>query len=152
ILLSWRRCRDEYKIDPRQSCAPPADEYCEHSLKNARAVAELGCVGRSILQEVEALGGLGAITDGAARILTALGYRRTLRHGEQSNLAPWSAWSERANGTNGMGTALEDPRGMLVRRSEHWCEGLRDWSCAGTTIRDPTTGQPLAVLDVSSWK
>jgi len=151
ILLSWSRCRDEYKIDPRQSCAPAADEYCDHSLKNDTVVAELGSVARSILQEVEALGGLLAITDGAGRILTALGDRRALRHGEQSNLAPWSAWSERATGTNGMGTALEDPRGILVWRSEHWCEGLRDWSCAGTSIRDPTTGQPLAVLDVSSW-
>ena len=152
ILVSWGRCRDEYKIDPRQSRAPAADDYCEHSLKNVGVVAELGSVARSILQEVEALGGLLAITDGAGRILTALGDRRALRHGEQSNLAPWSAWSERATGTNGMGTALEDPRGILVSRSEHWCEGLRDWSCAGTTVRDPVTGQPLAVLDVSSWR
>jgi sigma-54 dependent transcriptional regulator, acetoin dehydrogenase operon transcriptional activator AcoR len=152
ILLSWRRCRDVYRIDPRQSRAPAADDYCEHSLKNVRVMTELGIVAMSIRQEVEALGGLLAITDGAGRILTALGDRRALRHGERSGLAPWSAWSEQAIGTNGMGTALEDPRGILVSHSEHWCEALRDWSGAGTTIRDPTTGQPLAVLDVSSWR
>jgi hypothetical protein len=152
VLRSWHRCRDDYKIDPRQSRAPPADDYCDHSLKNDRVVTELGSVGRSLLEDVEALGGLVAIADGAGRILTASGDRGALRHGEQSNLAPWSAWSERATGTNGMGTALEDPRGILVRRHEHWCEGLRNWSCAGTTIRDPVTGQPLAVLDVSSWR
>jgi len=151
ILLSWRRCRDEYKIDPGQSRAPSADDYCDHSLKNDRVVTELGSVGRSLLEDVEALGALVAITDGAARILTAWGDPQALRHGEQSNLAPWSAWSERATGTNGMGTALEYPEGILVRRCEHWCEGLHDWSCAGTTIRDPVTGQALAVLDVSSW-
>jgi hypothetical protein len=151
ILLSWRRCRDEYKIDPGLSRAPSADDYCDHSLKNDRVVTELGSVGRSLLEDVEALGGLVAITDGAARILTAWGDRQALRHGEQSNLAPWSAWSERATGTNGMGTALEYPEGILVRRCEHWCEGLQDWSCAGTTIRDPVTGQALAVLDISSW-
>ena len=151
ILLSWRRCRDEYKIDPGQSRAPSADDYCDHSLKTDRVVTELGSVGRSLLEDVEALGGLVAITDGAARILTAWGDRQALRHGEQSNLAPWSAWSERATGTNGMGTALEFPDGILVRRCEHWCEGLQDWTCAGITIRDPITGQALAVLDVSSW-
>lgn len=151
ILLSWRRCRDHYKIDPGQSRAPSADDYCDHSLKNDRVMTELGSVGRSLLEDVEALGGLVAITDGAARILTAWGDRQALRHGEQSNLAPWSAWSERATGTNGMGTALEYPGGILVRRCEHWCEGFQDWSCAGTTIRDPVTGQALAVLDVSSW-
>lgn len=152
ILVSWHRCRDDYKIDPSQSRAPPADDYCEHSLRSARVMTELGSVGRSLLDDVESLGGLVAITDGAGRILTALGDRGALRHGEQSNLAPWSAWSERASGTNGMGTALEDPGGILVRRSEHWCEGLHDWSCAATTIRDPTTGAPLAVIDVSSWR
>jgi len=153
ILRSWHRCRDEYKIDPCQSRAPPADDYCrDHSLVSARVVTELGSVGRSLLDDVEALGGLVAITDGAGRILTALGDRGAIRHGEQSNLAPWSAWSERATGTNGMGTALEDPMGILVRRNEHWCVALREWSCAGTTIRDPATGQPLAVLDVSSWR
>ena len=115
-------------------------------------MTELGSVGRSLLDDVEPLGGLVAVTDGAGRVLSALGDRGALRRGEQSNLAPWSAWSEQATGTNGMGTALEDPGGVLVRRTEHWCEGLRDWSCAGTTIRDPATGQPLAVLDVSSWR
>jgi sigma-54 dependent transcriptional regulator, acetoin dehydrogenase operon transcriptional activator AcoR len=152
ILLSWHRCRDEYKIDPGQSRAPSADDYCDHSLKNDRVVTELGSVGRSLLEDVEALGGLVAITDGAARILTAWGDRQALRHGEQSNLAPWSAWSERATGTNGMGTALEYSGEILVSRCEHWCEGLQDWSCAGTTIRDPVTGQALGVLDVSSWR
>jgi sigma-54 dependent transcriptional regulator, acetoin dehydrogenase operon transcriptional activator AcoR len=152
ILLSWSRCRDDYKIDPWQSFAPPADDYCEHSLTGDRVVAELGSVGRSLLDEVRSFCGLVAITDGAGRILTALGDRRALRRGESSNLAPMSAWSERANGTNGMGTALEDPRGILIRRCEHWCAGLQDWSCAGTTIRDPATSEPLGVLDVSCWQ
>lgn len=152
ILRSWHRCRDDYKIDPRQSRAPAAGDGCDHSFTGARVVTELGSVGRSIAGDVEALGGLVAITDGAGRILTALGDRAAIRHGRQSNLAPWSAWSERDAGTNGMGTAMEDPMGILVRRHEHWCEGLHDWSCAGTTVRDPATGQPLAVLDVSAWR
>jgi sigma-54 dependent transcriptional regulator, acetoin dehydrogenase operon transcriptional activator AcoR len=151
ILFSWLRCRDEYKIDPGQSRAPSADDYCDHSLKNDWVMTELGSIGRSLLEDVEALGALVAITDGAARILTAWGDRQALRHGEQSNLAPWFAWLEQATGTNGIGTALEYPEGILVRRCEHWCEDLQDWSCAGTTIRDPVTGQALAVLDVSSW-
>ncbi|HEY7144259.1 MAG TPA: LytTR family transcriptional regulator DNA-binding domain-containing protein [Streptosporangiaceae bacterium] len=152
ILRSWHRCRDDYKIDPAQACAPPADDDCAHSLASARVVTELGSVGRSLAADAEAAGGLVAITDGAGRLLSAVGDRGARRRGEQSNLAPWSAWSERAAGTNGMGTALEYPSAILVRRSEHWCEGLRDWCCAGITIRDPVTGSPLAVLDVSSWR
>jgi hypothetical protein len=152
ILRSWHRCRDDYQIDPGQCSAPPADDYCDHSLKTDRVVTELGSVGRALAQDAAALGGLVAITDGTGRVLTALGDRSALRHGEQSNLAPWSAWAERATGTNGMGTALEDPGAILVRRHEHWCEALSNWSCAGIAVRDPATGQPLAVLDVSCWR
>lgn len=152
ILRSWHRCRDEYKIDPSQSHAPPADDYCDHSLRNDRVLAELSGVGMGLVGEVEALGGLVAITDGVGRVLAAWGDRRTLHQGEQSNLAPCFAWSERTTGTNGMGTALTNPRGALVRRHEHWFESLHDWTCAGTAIRDPATSQPLAVLDVSSWR
>src|SRR5438034_1451542 len=72
ILLSWRRCRDEYKIDPGQSRAPSADDYCDHSLNNDRVVTELGSVGRSLLGDVQAHGGLRAIVAGAERVLTAL--------------------------------------------------------------------------------
>lgn len=152
ILLSWYRCRDEYRIDPGQRHAPPADDYYTHSLKNDWVVAELGSVGKSLLPEVDALGGLLAITDGAGRILTVLGTRGALSQGEQSSLASWFAWSERTAGTNGMGTALHDGEGALVRRSEHWCEAFHNWSCAGIPITDPITGQALAALDISSWR
>jgi hypothetical protein len=151
ILLSWYRCRDDYRIDPSQVYAPPAEQNFGHSLKSNWALAELTAVGTSLLTEVESLDGVLSITDGAGRVVLARGQRGHLHQAERNNLAPWFVWSERGTGTNGMGTALHERNGILIRRAEHWCEAFQSWSCAGIPITDPTTGRPLAAMNVSSW-
>ena len=67
-------------------------------------------------------------------------------------MAPWSCWSEWATGTNGMGTALEAPGPVLISGPEHWCVGFHEWVCAGVAVRDAVTHEPVAVLDVSTWR
>ena len=67
-------------------------------------------------------------------------------------MAPWSCWSEWATGTNGMGTALEAPGPVLISGPEHWCTGFHEWVCAGVAVRDAVTHDPVAVLDVSTWR
>jgi transcriptional regulator of acetoin/glycerol metabolism len=51
-----------------------------------------------------------------------------------------------------MGTALEAPGPVLISGPEHWCTGLREWVCAGVAVRDAVTNDPIAVLDVSTWR
>ena len=51
-----------------------------------------------------------------------------------------------------MGTALEAPGAVLISGPEHWCVGLHEWVCAGVAVRDPLTHDPVAVLDVSTWR
>lgn len=75
-----------------------------------------------------------------------------MRLAADSNLATWSTWSEWASGTNGMGTALESHRPVMVRGPEHWCQGFQQWRCAGVAIRNVVTHEPLAVLNVSCWQ
>jgi hypothetical protein len=67
-------------------------------------------------------------------------------------MAPWSCWSEWATGTNGMGTALEAPGPVLINGPEHWCRAFDEWICAGVAIRDVVTDDPIAVLDISTWR
>ncbi len=115
-------------------------------------LAELAGVAKSIESEVDNRGALVAVADGDGRILTAWGDRRALSVASERNLAPWFTWSEQKSGTNGLGTALESDTPTLVRESEHWCAGFHDWTCAGVAIRDPTTGHPLGILDISSHR
>ena len=114
--------------------------------------AQLGGAAASIASEVESLGGVITVTDGAGRILTVQGDKETLHRARDSNMAPWSCWSEWATGTNGMGTALEAPGPVLISGPEHWCAGFDEWICAGVAVRDAVTRDAVAVLDVSTWR
>ena len=155
IATSWYRCREQYHVDPRLVRAPPASAHdepsAEHTLEHAVVFAHLGGAAASIAPEVENLGGVVTVTDGAAKILAIQGDANTLRRARESNMAPWSCWSEWATGTNGMGTALEAPGPVLISGPEHWCAGFDDWICVGVAVRDPVTAEPIAVLDVSTW-
>src|SRR4051794_10282821 len=156
VATSWYRCREQYRIDPGLSQAPPAsaqDEHSsEHTLEHEIVFAQLGGAATSIASEVADVGGVVAVSDGTGRILTVQGDPKTLARARDSNMAPWSCWSERATGTNGLGTALEAPGPVLISGPEHWCVGFDEWVCAGVAVRDAVTHDPVAVLDVSTWR
>ena len=155
VATSWYRCREQYHVDPGLSIAPPAsaqdESSAERTLEQEIVFAQLGGAATSIATEVESVGGVVTVTDGAARVLTVQGDKETLHRARDSNMAPWSCWSEWATGTNGMGTALEAPGPVLISGPEHWCTGFHEWVCAGVAVRDPVTHDPVAVLDVSAW-
>jgi sigma-54 dependent transcriptional regulator, acetoin dehydrogenase operon transcriptional activator AcoR len=156
VATSWYRCREHYHVDPSLSQAPAAsaldESSAEHTLEHEIVFAQLGGAAASIASEVESVGGVVTVTDGAGRILTVQGDKETLFRARDSNMAPWSCWSEWATGTNGMGTALEAPGPVLISGPEHWCTGFHEWVCAGVAVRDAVTRDAVAVLDVSTWR
>jgi sigma-54 dependent transcriptional regulator, acetoin dehydrogenase operon transcriptional activator AcoR len=156
VATSWYRCREQYHVDPSLNRAPPASEQDEspadHTLEHEIVFAQLGGAAASIASDAENAGGVVTVTDGAGRLLTVQGDRETLDRARESNMAPWSCWSEWATGTNGMGTALEAPGPVLISGPEHWCTGFDEWVCAGVAVRDPVTSDAVAVLDVSAWR
>jgi hypothetical protein len=156
VATSWYRCREQYHVDPSLSAAPAAsaqdESSAEHTLEHEIVFAQLGGAAASIASEVERLGGVVTVTDGAGRILSVQGDKDTLWRARDSNMAPWSCWSEWATGTNGMGTALEAPGPVLISGPEHWCTGFHEWVCAGVAVRDAVTHDAVAVLDVSTWR
>ncbi|MBO0803080.1 MAG: DNA-binding protein, partial [Nocardiopsaceae bacterium] len=149
ILMSWYRCREEYRVDPSLKRAPAAAETGAHTIEHDAMFAELGGLAASAAAEVDGLDGVVTVTDADGRILAAWGSSHSMGVAAESNLAPWSSWSEWASGTNGMGTALESHSPVLVRGPEHWCAGFHPWTCAGVAVRDVVTDEPLAVLNVS---
>jgi sigma-54 dependent transcriptional regulator, acetoin dehydrogenase operon transcriptional activator AcoR len=156
VATSWYRCREQYHVDPGLKRAPPASAQEESSndqtLEHEIVFAQLGGAAASIASDAESVGGVVTVTDGMGRLLTVQGDRETLGRAHESNMEPWSCWSEWATGTNGMGTALEAPGAVLISGPEHWCTGFDEWVCAGVAVRDPVTSEAVAVLDVSAWR
>ncbi len=82
-------------------------------------------------------------------ILKAAGDLRTLSAGEKIHLTAGGDWREGMAGTNGIGTALATGEPTYIHGSEHFCEGIKSWSCAAAPICEPGTGAIIGVLDIS---
>ena len=69
VATSWYRCREQYHVDPSLSKAPPASEVeessAEHTLEHEIVFAQLGGAAASIATEVDTVGGVVTVTDGA---------------------------------------------------------------------------------------
>lgn len=152
VAISWHRCRERYRVDPLLPEAPVAVAEREHKPEHDVVFAELGFRAASVAQEIGNLDGVVTVTDATGRILAEWGDPGTIVRATDSNLAPWFCWSESAAGTNGMGTALEAHGPVLIRGAEHWCQAFHNWVCAGIAVRDVVTGEPIASLNLSSWR
>jgi sigma-54 dependent transcriptional regulator, acetoin dehydrogenase operon transcriptional activator AcoR len=152
VAISWHRCREQYRVDPHLTEAPAAVAAVDHTVEHDVVFTELGFHAASVAHELQNLSGIVTVTDATGRILAEWGDPATLARAHESNLAPWFCWSERAAGTNGMGTALEAHGPVLIRGAEHWCQGFHSWVCAGVAVRDVIFREPLAVLNISCWR
>ncbi len=82
-------------------------------------------------------------------VLDAVGDSRTLDQGQRIHLTLGGDWREDVVGTNGIGTALATGRPAQVHAAEHFCEGIKAWTCAGAPVFEPGTGEMLGVIDIS---
>src|SRR5262249_38947338 len=96
----WYRCREQYRVDPSLTQAPAASAHdepgSEHSLEHEIVFAQLGGAAASIASEVESVGGVVAVTDGAGRILTVRRDPKTL-----SRARATATWRRGRAGRNG---------------------------------------------------
>ncbi|WP_433286923.1 LytTR family transcriptional regulator DNA-binding domain-containing protein [Pseudonocardia sp. CA-142604] len=152
VVVSWHRCREQYRVDPHLTEAPLAAEHRDHTLEQLVILTELGGLAGAMAREVEGRNGIVTVTDATGRILATWGDAATVARAADANLATWSCWSEAGAGTNGMGTALETHGPVLIRGAEHWCQAFHSWACAGIAVRDVVTREPIAVLNVSCWR
>ncbi len=145
---SWSRCAS-CGIDARQSEAPlnrEVEALIERNRDLTRAARRsFGTIGRLL----EGTGAMLVLADGDGVLLEAMGDRRTLHEGMDINLAIGGTWTEDVVGTNGIGTALWAGAPVFVHAAEHFCAGIKSWTCAGAPIRDPFDNSIIGVVDLS---
>ena len=89
------------------------------------------------------------LTDPNGVVLEVAGDMRTAEAARDIHLLEGGNWHEAAVGTNGIGTALAMRLPAQVHGAEHFCEGIKRWTCAAAPIFLPGTDQILGVVDIS---
>jgi transcriptional regulator of acetoin/glycerol metabolism len=152
IAHSWRRCALDYSIDPARhygTCvidAPALARRCEQYADLVQiASAEIDWLYGYIAKSGYAL----VLTDASGIILyekTDAALTDTFR---SAGLMCGADWSERREGTNGIGTCIAENQPITVHLDEHFRACHIGLSCCGAPIRNPA-GTLVAVLDASS--
>ena len=148
---SWRRFHTA-RVDPgRDRAPPPLSEDCLHSLLEDHG--ELLSAGAPVMAHarhfLDETGTVMVLTSNEGIVLNLEGDPSTFGAAESIHLSPGSSWSESACGTNAIGTALAIGQPVQIHSAEHYCAGIKRWTCSATVVRDPFDNSILGVVDVS---
>ncbi|GHF93986.1 MULTISPECIES: sigma-54-dependent Fis family transcriptional regulator [Amycolatopsis] len=92
------------------------------------------------------------LTDANGLVVSRVSTDHALTSGlDTISLAPGYSYAEESVGTNGIGTALECQKSVLVSGFEHFNSSLTEFECAGAPIIHPLRGHLVGVLDLTSW-
>lgn len=92
---------------------------------------------------------VGVLALEGSNVAMRFGNRSAIAHADSIGMVPGALWSETGVGTNAIGITALTGRPTQVHGPEHWCVDQHDWSCSAAPVRNPATGRPIAVLDVS---
>lgn len=148
---SWRRCLDG-QVNPRADGAPTPPDESTLEACIARNIRLLHASTPLIEQTRDFLAQTGTImllTDPEGMILQLEGDTRIVEPAGEVRLVPGCNWTELNCGTNAIGTALALQQPVQIHGAEHFCAGIKRWTCSATVIRDPLDGGVLGVIDVS---
>ncbi|HEY0941038.1 MAG TPA: sigma-54-dependent Fis family transcriptional regulator [Steroidobacter sp.] len=153
IAGSWRRCALDYSLDPgRRTYAPTvidaaalAERLVQHADLLQIASAEIDWLYEHIAGSGYAL----VLTDATGIVLYEKTDATLVDVFRSAGLMIGADWSEREEGTNGIGTCIAENRPVIVYREEHFRACHIGLSCSGAPIRD-ASGKLVAVLDAST--
>ncbi|SFS82508.1 helix-turn-helix domain-containing protein [Saccharopolyspora flava] len=92
------------------------------------------------------------ITDPDGLVLSRICEDGTINRSlDRVHLAPGFYFAEQNAGTNGLGLALADRAPSLVRAEEHYCAGLRGYTCAAAPVLDPVSGAVAGSVNLTTW-
>ena len=151
ITASWIRCLNDYQLDPDSDDDPEVVGHAElqqrqERLADLRAVAEVEM--SNLYQQLAGSGYAIMLTDHDGVLLSFFGDPGFTHAASRSGLMQGAVWSERVQGTNGMGTCLVERRPISVHQEEHYLSRNIGLSCAAAPIFHHT-GELAAVLDAS---
>lgn len=151
ITRSWVRCLNDYHLDPGSSHEPEvvatADlQERQERLLDMQTVAKAEMA--NLYQQLAGSGYAIILTDREGVLLNYFGDPAFTHAASRTGLMPGAIWTERVQGTNGMGTCLFERRPVTVHQDEHYLSRNIGLSCAAAPIFDHE-GELVGVLDAS---
>jgi transcriptional regulator of acetoin/glycerol metabolism len=151
ITESWIRCLNDYQLDPGtcvepEVVAPVELQERQERLADVQAVAKIEMA--NLYQQLAGSGYAIMLTDREGVLLNYFGDPAFTHAASRTGLMPGAVWSERVQGTNGMGTCLIERRPITVHQDEHYLSRNIGLSCAAAPIFDHQ-GELVGVLDAS---
>jgi transcriptional regulator of acetoin/glycerol metabolism len=152
ISTSWDRSAAATSVEldaaPVDEAHDPVDLWRTSRLRPAIEAVE-----DEIQELTKDRGFVAAVMDDNGRILWTAGGRHMRQRAERVNFAPGGRWDEASVGTNALALALDEGRPAEVFSAEHYAAMVHGWCCFAAPLRDPASGLPLGVLDLSStWE
>ncbi len=151
IINSWERCLTE-GVNPEQKTVPTLASKGQLNTLFSHNKELLNCAQPIIQQAQTFLSDLDTIlfvTDHKGVNLDIIGDPSTVEEARGIGLIHGSGWSEAVSGSNAVGTAIATKTPIQIHGEEHYCQGLKPWTCTASVITDPYDNQIIGVIDVS---
>ena len=152
IAVSWRRCALDYSIDPARHYAPCVldDASLARRREQSADLVQIASAEVDWLYDYIAKSGYALVLTDASGVVLYEKTDATLADTfGKAGLICGADWSERREGTNGIGTCIAENQSVTVHLGEHFRSCHIGLSCSGAPIRDPA-GSLVAVLDAST--
>jgi transcriptional regulator of acetoin/glycerol metabolism len=148
ILHSWSRCQ-LFGINPEQKQARTALTTLE--LKKLLSDSDLYIAAKPIIDNIYhqliGTGYLITLNDENGKMIYLKGEPEIMRKVEKMNFFPGMDWSEKAAGTNAIGTSIVSKKPIQVFSAEHFCEGFHPMTCSSSPIYHPYTKNVIGAID-----
>ena len=154
LAASWRRSGRLHALDPASRALPQRLAAAQIAEAQDRLGPMLRVAQTSLDRLFLAVGGVGCSVLLADR--SGLVVDRRGAAGDDSTFDAWglwtgAVWSEKLEGTNGIGTCLVEQRALTIDRDQHFFTRNALLSCTTAPIYDEH-GELAAALDVSSCR
>jgi len=152
IARSWQRCVDrKVSVDRKPREIPTVSSATLKGLRerSSQLIAHSEPVMAQLHGQISGTSSVVVLTNATGVVLHSIGDPDFLAKAHLVALKPGGLWTEEANGTNAIGTALVERTPVSVQSGEHFIEINQFLTCSAAPIFDPH-GRMLGVLDVSS--
>src|SRR5215470_17628156 len=149
IASSWARSARHVSPDVAQALLT-GDDDTRAAWESSPLSAAVRCLEAQLRAAADDGDLVVVVTDPGARILWTHGGPAMRRNAEKVNFVPGGRWDEASVGTNALDLALRLDRTSTVYSAEHFSSCVHDWVCYAAPVHDPSSGQQLGVLDLST--